>query len=184
MTRKAAITKEVILKAAFELLQQEGRENVTARKLAAKAGCSTQPIFRIYSNMEELEEELFQYAADYFEAYYALFPKEYEIPFANLGLAYIYFAKDNRNLFRLLFMAGNRHGKTVYELLDGKDGKVLQELERAKEYGCMDSEEMFMKMWIFIHGTAVLSLTEDLTADIGQLADLLESAFRSFLTQN
>lgn len=184
MARKVTITKESILKAAFDLLQQEGRENVTARKLAAKANCSTQPIFRIYNNMEELEEELFGCAVEYFEAYYALFPKENEIPFVNLGLAYICFAKDNQNLFRLLFMAGNRHGKTVYELLDGKDSNVGRELERAKEYGCMDSEEMFMKMWIFIHGTAVLSLTKDLTADMRQLADLLENVFRSFLTQN
>lgn len=184
MARKVTITREAIQKAAFELLQQEGKENVTARKLAAKANCSTQPIFRIYNNMEELEADLFECAVEYFEAYYVLFPKENEIPFVNLGLAYICFAKDNRNLFRLLFMDGDRHGRTVYELLNGKDGYVDREQERAKEYGCMDSEEMFMKMWIFIHGTAVLALTKDLTAEMRQLADLLENAFRSFLTQN
>ena len=59
MARKETITKEDIMQAAFEILQEEGIEQVTARKLAAKANCSTQPIFRVYKNMEELTEELF-----------------------------------------------------------------------------------------------------------------------------
>ena len=59
MARKETITKEDIIQAAFEILQEEGIEQVTARKLAAKANCSTQPIFRVYRNMEELTEELF-----------------------------------------------------------------------------------------------------------------------------
>lgn len=59
MARKESITKEDILRAAFEILKEEGAGQVTARKLAAKANCSTQPIFRVYSNMEKLMEELF-----------------------------------------------------------------------------------------------------------------------------
>ena len=47
MARKETITKEDIIQAAFEILQEEGIEQVTARKLAAKANCSTQPIFRV-----------------------------------------------------------------------------------------------------------------------------------------
>lgn len=42
MARKETITKEDIMQAAFEILQEEGIEQVTARKLAAKANCSTQ----------------------------------------------------------------------------------------------------------------------------------------------
>ena len=38
----------------FALARAEGIENVTARKLAAQIGCSTQPIFRVYANMGEL----------------------------------------------------------------------------------------------------------------------------------
>ena len=59
MARKETITKQDIMNAAFEILQEEGIEQVTARKLAAKANCSTQPIFRVYKNMDELIGELF-----------------------------------------------------------------------------------------------------------------------------
>ena len=56
MARKESITKTMLLEAAFELVKDEGIENLTARKLAAKAGCSTQPIFRTYKNMEEVSQ--------------------------------------------------------------------------------------------------------------------------------
>ena len=51
MARKESITREDLIKAAFAILQEDGIEQVTARKLAAKANCSTQPIFRIYKNI-------------------------------------------------------------------------------------------------------------------------------------
>ena len=74
MPRKESITQEMLLCAAFSIARKEGMENVTARKLANEAGCSTQPIFRIYRNMEELQEAVFQRSADYFSDFYGSFP--------------------------------------------------------------------------------------------------------------
>ena len=98
MARKESITKTMLLEAAFELVKDEGIENLTARKLAAKAGCSTQPIFRTYKNMEEVTEEVFQTAMDYYNAYCKNYKKGSSVPFADLGMAYISFARENKNL--------------------------------------------------------------------------------------
>ena len=65
MARKESITKDMLLEVAFELVKEEGIDNLTARKLAAKAGCSTQPIFRTYKNMEEVAEDVFDKANEY-----------------------------------------------------------------------------------------------------------------------
>ncbi|NLL76389.1 MAG: TetR/AcrR family transcriptional regulator [Clostridiales bacterium] len=181
MARKETITQNDILQAAFEMVKEEGFENVTARKLAAKAGCSTQPIFRVYRGMEELAEELFLMAIDYFEVYYEKFPKYNDIPFVDLGLTYIRFAEDNKNLFRLLFLSEQRYGKSLYDLLNGKKGAVVREINYAKEYGCMSSEELFTKMWIFIHGAACMTLTGDYDLPESETVKLLEDCFRSFL---
>ena len=62
----------MILDTAFEMTREEGFINVTARKVAAKAGCSTQPIFRVYKNMEELWEAVYGRAIAYFQDYYSL----------------------------------------------------------------------------------------------------------------
>ena len=58
MARKEAVTEDEILNTAFVMTREAGEEALTARKVAARAGCSTQPIFRIYRNMEELTEKV------------------------------------------------------------------------------------------------------------------------------
>ena len=72
MARKESVTKNMILETAVQLAKEEGIENVTARKLANKIGCSTQPIFRVYANMTELYTEVYQKAIDLFADYYVL----------------------------------------------------------------------------------------------------------------
>ena len=54
MARRESVTIDMILDTSFALTREEGFFNITARKVAAKVGCSTQPIFRVYKNMEEL----------------------------------------------------------------------------------------------------------------------------------
>ena len=66
MARKESITIQDILHTAFEMTREEGFANVTARKVAAKAGCSTQPIFRVYKNMEEVWEAVYLKAIAFF----------------------------------------------------------------------------------------------------------------------
>ena len=152
MPRKESITKKEIAKAAFRMARSEGIREVTARKLAAAAGCSTQPIFRVYANMEEVQADVLEQATAFFEEFYNNYPKSQAVPFVNLGLAYISFAQKESNLFQAMFLNENRKGKSLYELLNGAHGNVLQEIGKAKAEGCKDPQGLFMKMWIFIHG--------------------------------
>ncbi len=163
------------------MVREEGIENVTARKLATKAGCSTQPIFRIYQNMEEMESDLFEKVIDYFDEFYQAYPKKDVFAFVDLGMAYIQFAIQEKNLFRMLFLADNRHGKSLYELLNGKSGAVKQEINRAKDAGCNDPGELFMKMWIFIHGAASMATTGDYDLDEKETRQLLEESYRAYV---
>ena len=156
MPRKEKITKREIAAAAFRMARKEGMEEVTARKLAEAAGCSTQPIFRLYQNMEEVQADVLEQARTFFEEFYDAYPKSQSVPFVNLGLAYISFAQKEKNLFRAMFLGENRNGRSLYELLNGKNGNVLKEINRAKNEGCEDPQELFMKMWIFIHGAACI----------------------------
>ena len=165
MARKEMITIDKILDTAFAMTREEGFANVTARRVAAKAGCSTQPIFRVYKNMEELWDAVYERAAAYFLDYYSLYPRTGKTPFANLGMAYIAFAREERHLFELLFVSDNQDGKhkkkSMYEILNGDAGNVVYEINLARVAGCPDPGDLFMKMWIFIHGAACMSLTGD-----------------------
>lgn len=180
MARKETITKTDILNAAFEMACENGMGNITARTLAAKAGCSTQPIFRVYKNMEELEAELFKQAVLYFEQYYERFPKTIEMPFVSLGLAYIRFAQENPKLFQMLFDSEKRYGKSMYDILNGTGSAVVTEINHARSYGCANPSELFMKMWIFIHGAACMSLTGDYDLKEEETIALLQESYQSF----
>lgn len=74
MARKESITIDRILDTAFAMTREEGFANVTARKVAAKAGCSTQPIFRVYKNMEELWGAVYERAAEFFRDFTVSIP--------------------------------------------------------------------------------------------------------------
>ena len=181
MARKETITKEEILKAAFQMTREEGFAQVSARTLAARAGCSTQPIFRVYKNVEELGEDLFGRAIEFFSTYCAGFAKVSSTPFVNMGIAYIRFAQEERQLFKLLFMSENRHGKSLYDLLNGNSGTVVREIGNAKVHGCKDPSGMFMRMWICIHGSACMSLTGDYDLPEDETIKLLEESYKAFL---
>ena len=181
MSRKATITQKEIVNAAFKITKKEGFEQITSRKLAAAAGCSTQPIFRIYENMDALKLDVYEKAAEYYQEYYAEFKKSHDIPFVDLGLAYIGFAQKNPHLFRLLFISQQGNGgKSMYDLVNGKDENVVKEISKAAALGARDAQSLFMQMWIFIHGAGCMAVTGDYDLDESASVGMLESAYKSF----
>ena len=180
MARKESITKDAIIQAAFTILEEEGISQVTARRLAAKANCSTQPIFRIYKGMEELTEELFQMAVEYFWYYYEKIPRQTVTPFVNLGCGYIKFAQEHSKLFEFVFLSKERFGRSLYDLVNGNAGYVSREIQSATSQGCANAGELFMKMWILIHGAACMSLTGDYDLQEEETLHMLKDSYQAF----
>lgn len=180
MARKESITIQDILETAFRMTREEGFANVTARRVAAKVGCSTQPIFRVYRNMEELCHAVYDRAVLFFQEYIAGIKSKSEIPFVDLGMAYISFAMEEKNLFQLLFITKGGVQKEMYEVVNGENGNVVKEIAKAAALGCANAGDMFMEMWIFIHGAACMGMTGDYDLKEEETIQLLEEAYRSF----
>ncbi|WP_049218827.1 TetR/AcrR family transcriptional regulator, partial [Enterococcus avium] len=53
--RRKVYTKDQILKAAYEVVENEGFSGFTARNIAKKMGISTQPIYLEFKNMSDLK---------------------------------------------------------------------------------------------------------------------------------
>ena len=64
MGRKTQITREMILNAAYELLDEAGIGSVAIKLIAKRLGCSTQPVSWQFGSMAELKKELYSYAAN------------------------------------------------------------------------------------------------------------------------
>lgn len=180
MPRKESITVEQILDTAFAMTREEGFASVTARRVAARAGCSTQPIFRVYKNMEELWDAVYEKAAVFFQDYYSQYPRMTRTPFVNLGMAYINFARKEGHLFELLFLSQRENRRSMYDLLNGTESNVLYEINMAKAEGCLQPQAVFMRMWIFIHGSACMALTGDYDLSDAETLSVLKQVYGQF----
>ena len=183
MARKESVTKKIISDGAFELLREQGIEMLTARKLASHIGCSTQPIFRVYNGMEELSSEMFMKAFQYYEEFSSNFERVNATPFVDLALCYISFAKEEPNLFKLLFMTKHDEDITMYNLLNGKDsGFVIRELRRIPNLDMNNAEEIFMKVFVFMHGMACMVTNGEFDLSDEETADMLKAVITQFIS--
>ena len=180
MARKISITKEMLIESAFDMTREEGLTQVTARRLATKTNCSTQPIFRVYSSMDQLYDEVYEKAIGFFAEFYQAYQGNSNVPFVNLGMAYIEFAGKEPQLFRMLFMEAKRCNASLFGILNGRTNALHQEMVKAKEQGAKDPSGIFMRMWIFIHGAACMMTTGDYDLSMGQTKGLLEEAYASY----
>ncbi|MCR5675684.1 MAG: TetR/AcrR family transcriptional regulator [Lachnospiraceae bacterium] len=183
MPRKATITQKEIVGAAFRLTRKEGFEAITSRKLAAAAGCSTQPIFRIYEGMADLKKDVYTKAVEFYEEFYDAADKSHDVPFVDLGLCYINFAQRNPHLFRLLFLSEKSEEeevKSMYDLVNGEGGHIAAEISKAQAMGADNVQHLFMQMWIFIHGAACMAVSGDYDLADADTVSLLTAAYHSF----
>lgn len=100
------ISKDMILESGFEIIKNDGIDNLNVRNIASKLNCSTQPIMYHYKNMNLLKEEL----NDKVDNYHSEFLMKENInnnPLLNIGLQYIKFANQEKNLFNFYFKVIN-----------------------------------------------------------------------------
>lgn len=123
-------TKEEILKSALDITREKGMSALTARSLAAKLGCSVKPIFGLFRNMEEVQQGVFLAANSMYQNYLQedMSKGEYP-PYKASGIAYIRFAKEEKELFKLLFM---RDRSNEEEKQDNEEIKQIIELIEKK----------------------------------------------------
>ena len=52
MARKVTFEKNYIIDKSVDFIKEKGIDNLSVRELTKFIGCSTQPIFRLYDNMD------------------------------------------------------------------------------------------------------------------------------------
>ena len=67
MPKSTIISQDVIIETAFEMVRQEGFSILSTRNIAKKIGCSTQPIYWCYKNMNDLKAEICKKALPYLQ---------------------------------------------------------------------------------------------------------------------
>lgn len=151
-------TRDAVLHAACQLMRREGTEALNARAIAKELGGSTQPIFRLFTNMEDLHRELILYVARQFQAHAEADMAQSDSPYIQLCTTYLLYGRDEPELFKLLFMRdrvseGQYSDQTNFDLA----------FNIIKKETPLDDEtalRFFERTWLFIHGLAVCIATK------------------------
>ena len=121
MPPKAKITKEIIVDTAFEIVRKEGVDKITARRISEQLKCSTQPVLYYFSTVEDIKKAVYAKANEYHTAYIMGTEMDYANPMLAIGMNYIKFAIDERNLFRFLFQSNEFSGIGMLDLLESEE---------------------------------------------------------------
>ncbi len=164
MPRKFMFTKEEIVAAALEITRERGISAVTARSLAERLGSSSKPLFSIFENMSELHFAVIEAANREYQEFLNGYIKSGKYPpYKATGMGYIFFAKENKELFKLLFM----RDRSEEEITDN-DGELAPIIDIIVKNTGMSRERAYrfhLEMWLFVHGIATMEATSYLNLD-------------------
>lgn len=163
MPPKVKITKEEIINKTLELIRENGEDAVNARTIASALGCSTQPIF---SNFESMEDLYAQVINNTYRLYTGFIENELRSgkypPYKAYGMAYIRFAKKEKELFKLLFMR-DRTGEDHSPSPDFEQSVEI--IMKTNNFTREIAMLMHLEMWACVHGIAVMMATSFLELD-------------------
>lgn len=151
-------TRDAVLHAACQLMRREGMEALNARAIAKELGGSTQTIFRLFTNMEDLHRELILYVARQFQAHAEADMAQSDSPYIQLCTTYLLYGRDEPELFKLLFMRdrvseGQYSDQTNFDL-------VFNIIKKETPLDDETALRFFERTWLFIHGLAVCIATK------------------------
>lgn len=182
MPPKVKITKDEIIQTALELVKVGGEQALNARAIAVALNCSTQPIFSNFSTMEELQNEVRIAAYDCYLGFLKNETESRQYPqYKSLGMAYIRFAKEEKELFKLLFMC-DRKGE---ERTPSPDFEAsTQILMNANDIPREKAELMHLEMWTCVHGIGVMLATSFLSLEWELISNILTDVYQGIRTRH
>lgn len=182
MPPKIKITKEAIVDTALEIIRTQGLQAVNARAIAAALQCSTQPVFSNFATMEALHIAVLEKANALCGAYIRREIESDRYPaYKASGMAYIRFAKEEKALFKLLYMR-DRTGDPSHV---GMELGAQMETMVASNTGLQgEAVQLFhLEMWAFVHGIATMYATDFVDLPWELVSNMLTDAYQGLRKQ-
>lgn len=182
MAPKVKITKEEIVRAAVEIVRKHGAQEINARTVAAELNCSTQPVFSNFATMEALRLAVVEKADAICAAY---IQKEIESgeypPYKASGMAYIRFAKEEKELFKLLYMR-DRSEEMISENR-GMSNDMEHFVRQNTGLDGLDAQLFHLEMWVYVHGIATMFATGFLDLGWDLVSKMLTDSYQGLRKQ-
>lgn len=182
MPPKIKVTKDDIINAAVEIVRNSGAQAINARTIASALNCSTQPVFSNFATMDELRLAVVEKADILCQAYMQREVECGEFPaYKANGMAYIRFAKEEKELFKLLYMR-DRSRELIPEATEQTD-KMESIIHHNTGLGGVDAKLFHLEMWAYVHGIATMFATGFLDLDWELVSKMLTDSYQGLLKQ-
>ena len=151
MPRQPRFSQEDIIAAGLNIVRTSGFGAVSARALGKELGTSSSPMFTLFKDMNEVLDAIrtavektfvarMKGVTDYFPA------------FKEFGLRLVAFAKEDPNVFQMLFLGKDARP----EIAESIARKCLGSVEQGYDLNPEQAEMLFRQMWPVACGIAAL----------------------------
>lgn len=178
---KQRITREMIIEAAFALVQESGPEALTVGAIAARLGCSVQPIYSYCRSMAGLRREVAARAAEALQAHLAASLDEGDL-FRSTGQAYLQFARQQPHLFRLAVLH-RRQGIGSWQQLYRQEADPRMAGRIAAQLGIPEPTARQLHLHLLIYTMGLGTIFSCCEPGIGEAEALAQqqAAYEAFL---
>ncbi|MBO5452272.1 MAG: TetR/AcrR family transcriptional regulator [Lachnospiraceae bacterium] len=159
MAPRNKFSRDEMIERAVQVVRKQGIGALTAKSLANELGVSTQPVFTCFHTIEEVRREVVNAAKILYDDYV----KEgvcSDIPFLGFGMHYIRFAKEEPELYRLLFLSTDQgEGNSAFEEMNASLELVTDSMQETYHIDAKTAERYSRDMWLVAHSLATLIVT-------------------------
>lgn len=176
------VSKDEIVDAAVEVLCDGGFSAVNARSVAKKLGCSTQPIYFSFRNMDELKAAVSERAVKMHTMRVRDSLRIHEgndSRYSSYGMGFVKFAAEEKQLFRWLYLDGEQPGAYQNDVLTSEIIDVI-----VDEFGYSEdvARRFHRDMVYFSYGLAILANTDHLNLTEKELCEAFRREFRALIS--
>ena len=182
MARPVSITKERILASALDLVRGGGPQALTARSLSAALGCWAGALFNSFGSIRGIRDAVKAEARRLYErrvrAGFSLNP-----PFKGFGMAFLWFAMDEPQLFSLIMDADApaTSFKNYIDTYVGFKKECLAAIQASFGIRDIDSEMLYYQLIVVALGLAQTCTRGGSTLSMPQVSEILGKNARAFL---
>lgn len=181
MARTESFNKEELLKKGVEFIKEKGIENLNARDLAKYIGCSTQPIFRNYENMQEYKNELKKCMRDDYSNFINKYVDKDNYLFT-ISYAYVLYAKTEPNIFKALFITELAGSRTIEEVLNtDRNKETINSMIDKYNLQLKQAEDLYRDVRFYTHGIACQICSQSIIIEDKEIYELIKNIIDKLL---
>ena len=182
MAPRVKVTKEDIITTAIDLIRTNGDGAINARAIANALNCSTQPIFSNFDSMEELEQEVIVAIYNIYASFLKNEAESQKYPqYKAYGMAYIRFAKEEKELFKILFMRDRTNEENSLSM-DFEES--VQIIMKSTGLSYEKAQIMHFEMWTCVHGIATMLATSFFELEWDVISQMTTDIYHGILSRH